>query len=50
MNSITKLSAVSIPAIMCIGIAWIGNRILKNEKGLKERESELKLHLDSKLD
>ena len=48
MNSITRFSAISLPAVIGVGIAWLGNRIIKNEKGLKERELELKLHLNNK--
>ena len=48
MNSITKISAIGIPAIIGMGIAWVGNRIIKNEKGLKDRELELKLQLNNK--
>ena len=48
MNSITRFSVIGIPAIIGMGIAWVGNRIIKNEKGLKDRESELKLQLDNK--
>ena len=48
MNSITRFSAIGIPAVIGIGIAWLGNRIIKNEKGLKDRELELKLHLSNK--
>ena len=50
MNSITRFSAIGIPAIIGMGIAWIGNRIIKNEKGLKDRELELKLKLNNKFD
>ena len=50
MNSITRFSAIGIPAIICMGIAWVGNRIIKNEKGLKDRELELKLQLNNKFD
>ena len=48
MHNITRYSAVSIPAIIVIGIALVGNRIIKNEKGLKDRELELKLQLNNK--
>ena len=48
MNSITRISAIGIPAIIGMGIAWVGNRIIKNEKGLKDRELELKLQLNDK--
>ena len=50
MNSITRFSAIGIPAIIGMGIAWVGNRIIKNEKGLKDRELELKLQLNNKID
>ncbi len=50
MNSITRFSAIGIPAIIGVGIAWIGNRIIKNEKELKDRELELKLQLNNKFD
>ena len=50
MNSITRLSIIGIPAIIGMGIAWVGNRIIKNEKGLKDRELELKLQLNNKFD
>ena len=50
MNNITKFSTIGIPAIIGMGIAWVGNRIIKNEKGLKDRELELKLQLNNKFD
>ena len=48
MNSNTRYSAIGIHAIIGIVIAWVGNRIIKNEKGLKDRELELKLQLNNK--
>ena len=45
MNSITTYG---LPAIIGIGIAWVGNRIIRNEKELKSRELELKLQLETK--
>ena len=50
MNSITKVSAIGIPAIIGIGIAWVGSRIIKNEERLKDRELALKLQLNNKFD
>ena len=44
MNSITKFSALWIPSLIGIGIAWVGNGIIKNEKELKNRELELRLN------
>ena len=48
MNSITKFSVISIPTIIGMGIAWVGNRMIKNEKELKNRELQLKLQLNNK--
>ena len=48
MNSITRATAIGIPAIIGLGLAWFGNRIIRNEKELKNRELELKLQLDIK--
>ena len=48
MNNLTRFSVIGIPATIGIGIAWVGNRIIKNEKGLKDRELELKLQLNNK--
>ncbi len=50
MNSIKRFSTIGIPAIIGMGIAWVGNQIIKNEKGLKDRELELKLQLNNKFD
>ena len=48
MNSITRVTSIGIPAIIGLGLAWVGNRIIRNEKELKNRELELKMQLDSK--
>ena len=50
MNSITRFSTLGIPTLIGIGIAWVGNRIIKNEKELKNRELELRLQLNNKFD
>ena len=39
---------MGIPAALVFGIAWVSNKIIKNEKELKEREFELKLQLNNK--
>ena len=46
MNSITRFTTIGIPAVIGLGLAWVGNRIIRNEKKLKNRELELKLELD----
>jgi len=48
MNSFTKIARIGIPAVIGLGIAWIGNRIIRNESNLRNRELELKLQLDTK--
>ncbi len=48
MNSITRATKFGLPAIVGLGIAWFVNRILINEEGLKNRELELKLQLNTK--
>ena len=48
MNSITRVTKFGIPALIGLGLAWVGNRIIKNERYLKDRELELKLQLDTK--
>ena len=48
MNNITRITTIGIPAILGMGIAWVSNRIIRNEKELKNREIELKLQLKTK--
>ena len=48
MNSLTKITRITVPAVIGLGIAWIGNRIIRNESNLRNRELELKLQLDTK--
>ena len=47
MNKFTRLTTISIPAIVGLGVAWIGNRIIRNENKLKNRELELKIKLSN---
>ena len=48
MNSITRITTIGIPAVIGLGLAWIGNRIIRNEKELKIRELELQRQLNKK--
>ena len=49
MNSITRITSISLPALIGLSLAWVGNRLIRNEKELKNRELELKLQLKPKL-
>ena len=48
MNSITKITSIGLPAVIGLGLAWVGVRIISNEKRLKNRELELRLQLEAK--
>ena len=48
MKSITKVTSIGLPAIIGIGIAWVGHRIMSNEIRLKNRVIELQYQLDKK--
>ena len=48
MNNLSRVTTFGIPAILGLGFAWVGKRIIRNEKELKNRELELKLQLDTK--
>ncbi len=48
MNSLTRFTTIGIPTIIGISIAWVGHRIIRNENKLKNRETELKIQLDTK--
>ena len=48
MNNITRITTFGIPAIIGLGFAWVGNRIMRNEKELKNRELELRIQLEKK--
>ena len=48
MNSITRFTTIGMPALIGLGLAWVGNRIIKNETAIKIRELELKLQIDTK--
>ena len=48
MNNITRITSMGIPAVIGLGLAWIGVRIISNEQRLKNRKLELRLQLDAK--
>ena len=47
MINITRATTFGIPAIIGLGLAWVGNRIIRNEKELKNREHELRIQLET---
>ena len=49
MKTITSATSIGLPAIIGLGIAWVGIRIIRNERQLEHREMELKLQLNTKL-
>ena len=48
MNNITRLTTIGIPAAMGLSLAWVCNRIIRNENELRNRELELKRQLDTR--
>ena len=48
MNNLTKITTIGLPAAIGLGLAWVGVRIMSNEKRLATREMELRLQLDAK--
>ena len=48
MNNLTKITTIVLPAAIGLGLAWVGVRIMSNERKLAIREMELRLQLDAK--
>ena len=48
MNNISRFTTIGIPAAMGLCLAWVGNRIIKNENELRNRELELTVQLDTR--
>ena len=48
MNNLTKITSIGLPAAIGLGLAWLGVRIMSNERKLATREMELRLQLDAK--
>ena len=48
MKSITRITTLGLPTIIGLGLAWVGLRIMSNERRLETREMELQLQLDAK--
>ncbi len=48
MSNITKARNIGLPALIGLGLAWIGVQIIGNEKRLEKRRMELQVQLDAK--
>ena len=48
MKNITKATSIGLPALIGLGLAWIGVLIISNEKKIETRRMELELQLDAK--
>jgi hypothetical protein len=48
MNNLAKITTIGFPAAIGLGLAWVGVRIMSNERKLATREMELQLQLDAK--
>ena len=48
MTNLTKITTIELPAAIGLGLAWVGVRIMSNERKLATREMELRLQLDEK--
>ena len=48
MNHIAKITTIGLPAAIGLGLAWVGVRIMSNERKLITRQIELRLQLDAK--
>ena len=48
MNNLAKITTIGFPAAIGLGLAWVGVRIMSNERKLATREVELRLQLDAK--
>ena len=48
MKNLKKITTIGLPAIIGVGLAWVGVRIISNERKLATREMELRLQLGAK--
>ena len=48
MNNIAKITTIALPATIGLGLAWVGARIISNERKLATRELDLRLQLDGR--
>tara|TARA_Y100001968_G_scaffold228220_1_gene211025 strand:- start:100 stop:261 length:162 start_codon:yes stop_codon:yes gene_type:complete len=48
MKNLTKITTIGLPAAIGLGLAWVGVRIMRNERKIATREMELRIQLDEK--
>ena len=48
MNNITKITTIGLTAAIDLGLAWVGVRIMSNERRIAKRKMEPRLQLDAK--
>ena len=48
MSNLAKITTIGLPAAIGLGLAWVGGRIMSNERKIATREMELRLQLDAK--
>ncbi len=48
MKSIEKITGIGMPAVIGLGIAFIGLRLIQNEQKIATRKIELELQLSAK--
>tara|TARA_Y100001968_G_C19096470_1_gene590378 strand:- start:23 stop:184 length:162 start_codon:yes stop_codon:yes gene_type:complete len=48
MNNIKTISNFAFPAVLGMGLAWLGFSFIKSERRLKNRKMELEIQLNAK--
>tara|TARA_Y100001968_G_C19247389_1_gene662625 strand:+ start:765 stop:926 length:162 start_codon:yes stop_codon:yes gene_type:complete len=48
MKNIKRFSSIGLPAVLGIGVAWLGLTFIKSEKSLENRRMELEIQLNAK--
>ena len=47
MKNITKITTIGLPSAIELGLAWVGDRIIRNERKLAVKEQEKNYNLNS---
>ncbi len=48
MHSLTKFTSTTLPAVIGLGVAWLGIKLIRSEKNLTARKIELEIQLGAK--